>query len=313
MTRASTLDEERSVETDEAARSVEAAAADPWVDATVAPPRTPDGAGLMVLKALPMLGVHAACLLALWVPFSWGLVALAVGLYYLRMFGLTAGYHRYFSHRSFKTGRVVQFALAWLGAMCLQKGVLWWAANHRAHHRFSDTEKDLHSPTIRGFLWAHIGWLLETSYERTDWDRIRDFTKYPEIRWLERNWLVPPLVLFASLLLLGGIPALVWGGFVSTTLLWHGTFTINSLAHLFGSVRYRTADTSKNNFWLALITMGEGWHNNHHYYQASAAQGFFWWEIDASYYVIRALEACGIVWDVKRPSKALLEGARGKG
>lgn len=277
----------------------------------VAPPRTPDSSkAVRALKAVPFFAVHFACILAFFVPFSWSLVALAVGLYYLRMFGLTTGYHRYFSHRSFKTSRAFQFVLAWLGAMCVQKGVLWWAANHRAHHRYSDTKDDIHSPTIRSFLWAHVGWFLDTAYERTDWDRIKDFSKYPEIRWIDRHYLVPPLVMFGLLTLFGGIPALVWGGFVSTTFLWHGTFTINSLAHLFGRVRYKTTDTSKNNFLLALITMGEGWHNNHHYYQASAAQGFFWWEIDASYYVIRALEATGIVWDVKRPSKAVLEGNR---
>jgi stearoyl-CoA desaturase (delta-9 desaturase) len=280
-------------------------------DVDAAPPVTPDPSRLTVaLKAVPFFAVHAACILVLWVPFAWKWVALAIGLYYLRMFGLTTGYHRYFSHRSFKTGRVFQFVLAWLGAMCAQKGVLWWSANHRAHHRYSDTEHDLHSPSVRGFLWAHVGWVLDTAYERTDWDRIKDFSSVPEIRWLERNWLVPPLTMFLALGLIWGLPGIVWGGFVSTTLLWHGTFTINSLAHVFGSVRYRTTDTSKNNFWLALITMGEGWHNNHHYYQASAAQGFYWWEIDLSWYVIRALEACGVVWDVKRPSKAVLEGNR---
>jgi stearoyl-CoA desaturase (Delta-9 desaturase) len=272
---------------------------------------SPYGSRLTVVgKALPFFAVHAACLLVFVVPFSWPMVALAIGLYYLRMFGLTTGFHRYFSHRSFKTSRVGQFALAWLGTMCMQKGVLWWAGNHRAHHRHSDTEHDLHSPTVSGFLWSHMGWMLSTAYERTEWDRIKDFTKYPELRWLERNWLVPPLAMFFVVTLIWGIPGLVWGGFVSTTLLWHGTFTINSLAHVFGSVRYKTTDTSKNNFWLALITMGEGWHNNHHYYQASAAQGFFWWEIDLSWYAIRALEAVGIVWDVKRPSAAVLAGNR---
>jgi stearoyl-CoA desaturase (delta-9 desaturase) len=264
------------------------------------------------LKSLPFFGVHAACLLAFWMPFNWRLVALAVALYYVRMFGLTTGYHRYFSHRAFKTSRAFQFALAFLGAMCLQKGVLWWAANHRAHHRFSDTEEDVHSPSVKGLLWAHVGWFLDTAYERTDWARVKDFADVPEIRWLERNYLVPPLLLFLALTLCGGLPALVWGGFVSTTLLWHGTFTINSLAHTFGSVRYKTTDTSKNNFLLALITMGEGWHNNHHHYQASAAQGFFWWEVDGSWYVIRALEACGIVWAVKRPPAAVLVGHRGR-
>jgi stearoyl-CoA desaturase (Delta-9 desaturase) len=262
------------------------------------------------LKSTPFFLVHFACVLAFFVPFSWWYVALAVGLYYFRMWGITGGFHRYFSHRSYKTSRVFQFVLAWVGTMCLQKGVLWWAAHHRAHHRYSDTDQDIHSPTMRGILWAHVGWIISTAYDEVDWERIKDFSKYPELRWLERHYLVPYLTMCAALLAIWGWPGLVWGGFVSTTILWHGTFTINSLSHVFGKVRYETTDTSKNNFVLALITMGEGWHNNHHYYQASANQGFFWWEVDMTYYTLVVLEKLGIVWDVKRPSKAVLEGNR---
>jgi stearoyl-CoA desaturase (delta-9 desaturase) len=243
------------------------------------------------------------------VPFAWKWVGLCVALYYLRMFGITAGFHRYYAHRTFKTGRALQFALAWLGSMSLQKGVLWWAAHHRFHHRFSDQDEDIHSPTLRGFLWAHMGWILSPEYEETDFARIRDFAKYPELRWLNTYHLVPGVLMFVAVFLVWGLPGLAWS-FLSTVLLWHGTFTINSLSHVFGKVRYRTTDTSKNNFWLALITLGEGWHNNHHYYQASANQGFFWWEVDGSYYAIWTLEKLGLVRDVKRPSKAVIEGNR---
>ncbi len=261
--------------------------------------------------SIPFYGLHvAAIVLPFYTDFAWKWVGLAVALFYLRMFAVTAGYHRYFSHRTFKTSRAFQFVLAWLGTMSFQKGVLWWAAHHRAHHRFSDQEDDIHSPTLRGIVWAHVGWILSPNYEKTDWDRIRDFARFPELVWLNKYHLVPGVLLCVVLFLAGGMPALVWGGFVSTVVLWHATFTINSLSHVFGKIRYKTTDTSKNNWALALLTMGEGWHNNHHYYQASANQGFFWWEIDLSFYVLRGLEKVGIVWGVKTPPRSVIEGNR---
>src|SRR5439155_7878560 len=192
-----------------------------------------------------------AGILAFWLPFSWKWPALAIGLYYLRMFGLTTGYHRYFSHRAFKTSRAFQFVLAWLGAMCAQKGVLWWSANHRAHHRFSDTENDIHSPSRDGFWWSHMGWILSDSYDETNFSSIRDLTKYPELHWLNRHFLVPPVSLAVTIFLLGGWSALVWGFFISTVLLWHGSFIVNSLSHVFGRRRYATTDTSRNSFLIA--------------------------------------------------------------
>jgi stearoyl-CoA desaturase (delta-9 desaturase) len=223
------------------------------------------------------------------------------------MFSVTAGYHRYFSHRSYKTSRPFQFLLALAGTLAVQKGVLWWAANHRNHHKYSDQAEDLHSPLQRGFWWAHVGWILSPDYEETDLARIPDMAKYPELRWLNDHYLIPPVVLAVALYLIGGATWLVWGFFISTTMLWHATFTINSLAHVWGSRRYETTDTSRNNPWLALLTMGEGWHNNHHRYMNSARQGFFWWEIDLSYYILVALSWCGIVWDLQQPPKRLLE------
>jgi stearoyl-CoA desaturase (delta-9 desaturase) len=259
-------------------------------------------------SCVPFFAVHAAALLAFFVPFSWSLVALAAGLYFIRMFALTAGYHRYFSHRTFRTSRAFQFLLALLGTTAVQKGPLWWAAHHRRHHKYSDQEGDLHSPGLQGFLWAHVGWILAEDWEAVETDRIPDLMKFPELRWLDRWHLVPPVALAVALFLAGGVPALVWGFFVSTTLLWHGTFVINSLTHMFGRRRYDTKDDSRNSFLLALITLGEGWHNNHHYYQASTRQGFFWWEIDVSYYILRMLALVGLVWDLREPPAHVVAG-----
>jgi stearoyl-CoA desaturase (delta-9 desaturase) len=230
---------------------------------------------------------------------SWKGFALAVALYYVRMFGVTGGYHRYFSHRTFQTSRVFAFLLGWLAQSSAQKGIFWWAAHHRVHHKKSDQPGDVHSALRDGFWWSHVGWILAKKHEPTDMGMVKDLAKYPELRWLDRNWWVPPTVLGFGLFFAGGWWALVWGLFVSTTLLWHGTFTINSLTHMFGRRRYATTDNSRNSLILALVTMGEGWHNNHHYFQASCAQGFYWWEIDPTYYVLRALAAVGLVWDLK--------------
>ncbi|MBI1814241.1 MAG: acyl-CoA desaturase [Deltaproteobacteria bacterium] len=245
--------------------------------------------------------VHVACALVLFTGVSWSAVAVGLATYWTRMFGITAGYHRYFSHRAFKTSRAFQFVLAVLGTTSVQKGVLWWAANHRNHHKYSDLPEDLHSPIQRGFWWSHVGWILSPDYDETLFERIPDMAKYPELRWLNQHYLVPPVTLAVALFMLGGMSWLVWGFFVSTVLLWHSTFLINSLAHVYGSRRYDTADTSRNNVWLALLTFGEGWHNNHHHFMNSVRQGFFWWEIDVSYYILKALSWVGITWDLIEP------------
>jgi stearoyl-CoA desaturase (Delta-9 desaturase) len=260
--------------------------------------------------SLPFFFVHLAALMVFFVPFSWGLVGLCVGLYALRMWAITAGYHRYFSHRSYKTSRAFQLVLAVLGLTSMQKGPLWWAAHHRHHHRHSDQHGDLHSPGLQGFLWAHVGWILSEDHNDTDYDRIADFARYPELRWLNRYHLVPGIAMAVLLFALGGLPALAWGFFLSTVLTWHVTFSINSLTHMFGRRRYRTKDDSRNSLILALLTLGEGWHNNHHYYKASTRQGFFWWEIDLSYYVLRMLGWVGIVWDIKEPPRTVVASNR---
>jgi len=262
-------------------------------------------------KSLPFFAVHLIAFVGVFlVPFSWQMVALCVGMYYLRMFGVTAGFHRYFAHRAFKTSRAFQFTLAFLAQSSVQKGALWWAANHRHHHKYSDQPEDIHSPIQSGFWWSHCGWILNEKNDPTLWEQIKDFGKYPELVWLNTYHHVPTVVFAVAMFLLGGMPALIWGFFMSTVLLWHGTFTINSLSHVYGSQRYQTSDTSRNNFWLALLTMGEGWHNNHHTYMSSTNQGFFWWEVDMTYYTLKALSKVGIVWDLRLPPLALLEEKR---
>ena len=261
---------------------------------------------LSVMASIPFFAVHVACFAAFFVTFHWYYPIVAIALYYMGMFFVTAGYHRYFSHRSFKTSRAFQFFLAFMAMTSSQKGVLWWAAHHRNHHRFSDTEEDIHSPSLRGFLWSHVGWILCATYNETEVDMIRDFHKFPELRFLNRYFLIPPVLFAVTMFLIGGWGLLVWGFFIRTVMLWHGSFTINSLSHVFGRRRYPTTDTSKNNWFLALVTMGEGWHNNHHHYMASVRQGFFWYEVDATYYTLKILSWFHIVWDLRMPPMEVL-------
>lgn len=247
--------------------------------------------------------MHIACLAVFLTGMGLLPLTLCAGVYLLQMFGITAGYHRYFAHRSYKTSRASQFVLAWLGCSATQKGPLWWAAQHRHHHRTSDTEEDLHSPVAHGLWWSHIGWVLSPDSEGTDEQTVKDLSRYPELRWLDRFHWLPGLALAGLCFLAGGWAGLVWGFFVSSVLSHHATFLVNSACHLWGSRRYATADASRNNTLVALLTLGEGWHNNHHHYQSSANQGFRWWEIDVSYYLIRLLAAVGLVWDVRTPPR----------
>jgi stearoyl-CoA desaturase (Delta-9 desaturase) len=248
---------------------------------------------------IPYWGVHVMAIAGIaLVGFSWTGVLIALACYVPRMFFVTGAYHRYFSHRSYKTSRAFQFVLALGATMTAQKGPLWWAAHHRTHHKHSDGPGDLHSAMQSGFWWAHHGWILDRSLDSTDLSRIKDLAKYPELRWLNRYWVLPVIAIAVVAFAIGGGYGLVWAFAVPTVLCWHGTFTINSLSHLWGNRRYATTDDSRNNAVLAVITMGEGWHNNHHHYQRSVRQGFYWWEIDCTYYVLRALAVVGLVWDL---------------
>ena len=260
-------------------------------------------------SSVPFVLVHFLPLLVVFVGVSVEAVVLMFVTYVTRMFFITAGYHRYFSHRSYKLGRVAQFVMAFGGTTASQKGPLWWAGHHREHHRTSDTEADIHSP-LRGFWWSHVGWILCDKYNATPTDRIKDFAAYPELRFINRFDWIGPWVLGIACYLIAGWSGLLLGFFASTVLLWHGTFVINSLAHVMGRRRYATEDTSKNSAILAVMSLGEGWHNNHHYYQASARQGFYWWEIDVTYYVLRMLSWVGIVRDLKVPSEQVRNANR---
>jgi stearoyl-CoA desaturase (delta-9 desaturase) len=279
---------------------------------------------------LAFLLMHAGCVAVCFTGTTLVALVLCAACYLTRMFALTAGYHRYFAHRAYKTSRWFQFVLAWLGCMAMQKGPLWWASNHRDHHKYSDTDQDPHSPITKSFWWSHVGWIISDQSDETKWSAIRDFSRFPELRWLNALHSVPGILLAFFCFVIGGFgPALAswigaaeqpdavfswtcaWSGvivgfFWSTVLLYHSTFAVNSLCHLFGRRRYATPDRSRNNWMVALLTMGEGWHNNHHYYQSSANQGFFWWEIDVSYYIIKLLAVFGIVWDVRLPPPSKL-------
>ena len=255
-------------------------------------------------KSIPFFAIHLGAVVSVvMMGWSWKGFALAMALYYVRMFGVTAGYHRYFSHRSFRTGRVMQLLFALLAMSSAQKGVMWWAAHHRVHHKLSDKPGDVHSVLLDGFWWSHVGWIISTKYDVTDTEKVRDLEKFPELVWLDKYHLVPSTLLGVALYLIGGFHAFAWGLLVSTTLLWHGTFTINSLTHMFGRRRYATTDNSRNSLILALVTMGEGWHNNHHYYQRSVRQGFYWWEIDITFYVLKVMEMLGLVRDLHAPPR----------
>jgi len=296
-----------------------------WFDSERAAAST-DARGIDWLRVLPFIVLHLTCLAVIWVGVSTTAVVTAVVLYVLRMFAITGFYHRYFSHCAFRTSRAAQFVFALIGATGVQRGALWWASQHRHHHLHSDRHEDAHSAHQHGFLWSHMGWFMARENFATRRELIEPLYHYPELRFLDRyDALVPFLlgvVLFAAgetlaahapQLNTNGPQLLVWGFFISTVALYHATFTINSLAHRYGRRRYATRDDSRNNPWLALLTLGEGWHNNHHHYPGAARQGFYWWEIDLTYYGLKVLAALGIIWDLKEVPHAMREARRVRG
>jgi stearoyl-CoA desaturase (delta-9 desaturase) len=292
-----------------------------WVDSWVGidEPLPPVDKQVDWLRILPFVLLHVACGAVIWVGWSWTAVAVAAVLYVVRMFAITAFYHRYFSHRTFKTSRAMQFVFAVLGNSSVQRGPLWWAAHHREHHLNSDTPEDTHSPVREGFWWSHVGWIAAKYNFSTRRERVKDLLKFPELVFLDRFDTLVPLLLFASMYGLGELLAyaapglgtsgwqmLVWT-LISTCCLFHGTFTINSLAHLWGSRRFQTTDHSRNNWFLAILTLGEGWHNNHHHYQGSVRQGFKWWEYDFSYYTLVVMSWFGLVWALNPVPAVVME------
>ncbi len=263
-------------------------------------------ADIVYPAAIPFLLVHVCCLGAFWSGVSWRALALCAVLYWVRIFAIGAGYHRYFSHRAFATSRAFQFVLAFLAQSSAQSSVLWWASKHRRHHLHSDTPQDTHSALHRGFLYSHVGWIFDRANGEADLTAVADLTRYPELRLLHRLELAPAAIVAGASYLVAGWSGVVVGFLWSTVLVWHATFCINSLAHLHGRRRYLTGDQSRNNWLLAIFTMGEGWHNNHHAHQGSARQGFRWWEYDATFYLLWLAERAGLVWDLKRPPASVL-------
>jgi len=265
--------------------------------------------------------LHLACLAFIWTGVSAAALIVCLSLYLLRMFAITAGFHRFFAHRTYRTSRVFQFLLAFLGTSSYQKGPLWWSAHHRHHHLYSDTAADLHSPVSRSLWRSQVGWFLMRDSQTTHVKLIPNLMKFHDLRLLDRFYSVPPILLAVSVFGLGamlqryapslgtsGSQMLVWGFFISTVLLYHGTFSVNSLAHIFGGRRFDTGDQSRNNLLVALITLGEGWHNNHHYYPATERQGIYWWEIDVSHYTLRVLSWLGVVWGLQKHHVNVAEG-----
>jgi stearoyl-CoA desaturase (delta-9 desaturase) len=265
-----------------------------------------DGDDIVYPSAIPFVLAHLACSAAVWSGVTWQAVAICVTLYWLRIFAIGAGYHRYFSHRAYSTSRAFQFLLALAAQSTAQKSVLWWAAKHRHHHLHSDTKEDVHSPRHKGLLYSHVGWIFARRHDRADFTKVPDLVRYPELRLLHKLELLPAAVLATLCFITAGWSGLVVGFFWSTVLVYHATFCINSLAHMSGSARYVTGDDSRNNWLLALITMGEGWHTNHHAFQTSVRQGFRWWEIDLTYYLLLALSWLGLIWDLKTPPEHVL-------
>jgi stearoyl-CoA desaturase (delta-9 desaturase) len=262
------------------------------------------------ITSIPFFGIHVAAFVGVFVvDFHPSLIVWAVLGYVVRIWAVTAGYHRYFSHRSFETSRLFQFLLALLGTLAMQKGPLWWAAHHRWHHQHADTDVDIHSPNLKGLFWAHMGWILCDKYKETELERVSDFARFPELVWLDKGALVPPTIMLAALYVFGGPGVFVWGGLLATVLSWHGLFCANSLTHLYGTKRFPTIENSRNNALFGLLVLGEGWHNNHHYYPGAARQGFVWWEIDLTYYGIKLLEAVGILRDVRGVPERVMAAA----
>ncbi len=302
------------------------AAVGQWIDSDY----TPGGADKMRaeedrvdwMRCIPFIVLHLGCFGVLWAGWSPFAAWTAVALYFVRMFAVTGIYHRYFSHKTYSTSRFGQFLLALWGATTVQRGALWWAYHHRHHHQHSDEAEDAHSPHVHGFLWSHIGWITSRKNFPTDYSKIKDLAKYPELVWLNRFDTVIPFLFAVAIYFVGellarfapglgtnGLQLLVWGFFISTTALFHGTACINSMAHLMGRRRFKTSDDSRNSFILAIICLGEGWHNNHHRYQSATRNGFYWWEIDITYYGLKALSWTGFIWGLKAVPQSVFEEA----
>ena len=272
------------------------------------------------LRVIPFILIHLAIFTVFLVGFSYTALLVFLLMYSIRMFAITGFYHRYFSHKAFKTSRLMQFVFAVIGASAVQRGPIWWAAHHRGHHVHSDTEQDKHSPKSHGFFWSHMGWFLSKANFLTHQKFVKELMRFPELRVIDRFDILVPILTCIGLFYLGqhlgtkhpqlltnGWQLVIWGFVLSTVLLYHTTFLVNSVAHIWGKRRYKTKDSSKNNMFIAFLTFGEGWHNNHHHFPGSANQGFYWWEIDITYYILKIMSFFGLIWDIRKVSPAIRE------
>jgi stearoyl-CoA desaturase (Delta-9 desaturase) len=272
---------------------------------------------------LRFLFLHLGSLGIFFVPMERSLVALFLATFFFRMLGVECGYHRYFSHKAYKTSRVFQFILAFWAQSSGQKGVLWWAMHHRHHHRYADTEKDIHSPLYKTFWGAHFSWVLENKNLDTDLSRIRDYAKYPELVFLNKYHYIPTISFLVLIYCIGeyspllpnvnGLQAVFWGFFLSTLTMYHITMTVNSVVHdkrFKGSRRFETNELSRNNAFLAIPLVGAAWHNNHHRYPSAGRAGFYWWEVDLSYYLLRVLQWLRVISDLTEVPKEVLDEGR---
>ncbi|XP_052180766.1 palmitoyl-monogalactosyldiacylglycerol delta-7 desaturase, chloroplastic-like [Diospyros lotus] len=254
-------------------------------------------AGIVVL-------MHFLCFFAPF-TFNWGAFWVAAGLYVVTgLLGITLSFHRNLSHRSFKLPKWLEYLFAYCGVLALQGNPIDWVSTHRYHHQFCDSERDPHSP-IDGFWFSHMSWLFDTNavVERCGKpNNVGDLEKQPFYRFIQSTYILYPIALAFLLYAVGGFPFIVWGMGVRVVWVYHITWLVNSACHVWGTQAWPTGDLSRNNWWVALLAFGEGWHNNHHAFEYSARHGLEWWEIDMTWYVVRFLQAIGLATDVKLPS-----------
>jgi stearoyl-CoA desaturase (delta-9 desaturase) len=245
--------------------------------------------------------------------FTWKALAVAIFLWWVSgSLGIGMGYHRLLTHRGYKTPKWVEYALTVCATLALEGGPIFWVATHRIHHQFSDQEGDPHSP-LDGKWWSHMGWILTGKSMHHDTSTLAryvpDLAKDKFHVWITKYHYVPIITLGAILYALGGLPFLMWGIFLRTVVLLHFTWMVNSVTHVWGSRRFVTRDQSTNNFWVAMVTFGEGWHNNHHAFPSMAYHGITRWQVDVSGLLLRLLARLGLAWDLKLPASAAVERA----
>ena len=292
-------------------------------------PSVPALVGSLVVIIVPFLGLIAACILFWDTRFSWLNLGMFASGYVLTVLGITLGYHRLFTHKSFKTNAAVAAVLGILGSMSVEGPILQWVATHRRHHQHTDRPGDPHTPHqhgsglgswLKGVYHAHFGWFFTKAPSRQAMDRyVPDLQADPVVRavsrlfglWAILGLVIPAIVgLVATSSWMGALTGFIWGGLLRIFFVHHVTWSVNSACHLWGQRPFNTHDHSRNNALFGILAMGEGWHNNHHAFPASARQGLAWWQIDVGYLVIRALSLLGLAWDIKVPSQDRIAGKR---